>query len=63
VFEKGGENVDQFANKVRYYLFTYKESKKGRTVLHYAALNGDRNFCTMIIHEANEMGILREIID
>ena len=37
--------------------------KKGRSVLHYAAMNGDRHFCTMIIHEAEIMGILDLIID
>ena len=48
---------------VRWYMLTNKEPKKGRNVLHTAAINGDKDFCSFIIHEAHLMGHLDEMIN
>ena len=59
--ETGG--LEDFSNKVRWYLLTEQESKKQRTLLHRAALNGDKDFCTMLVKEAEKMGHIDDIIN
>ena len=40
-----------------------KTDKKGRNVLHLAAQFGDKNFCTMLLYEADDLKFGKEIID
>jgi len=48
---------DKLSNGVRWYLFQESPGEnKARNVLHIAAMNGDRDFTTMICKEAAQMG-------
>ena len=41
----------QFLDKIRYFMLT-KKNQQGRISLHFAAEQGDKDFCTFIIEEA-----------
>jgi hypothetical protein len=54
----GVTDEQQFANMCRDFFLTFKEQRKNRQALHFAALNGDKHFCKFIIEEAINLGIL-----
>jgi len=56
------EFEDPLADEYRIFMLMWKDNEK-RTVLHTAAKLGDKYFTTMILKEAEDLGILDLIID
>lgn len=54
--------TDRYSKLIRYFLLTYSDAK-GRVCLHNACRFGDKNFVTMIVMEADRLGVDGEIID